>query len=79
MAYLWYEEKGNHFFWKENHHNFEKWEILFLEGQHIYFFHVEIDYKKERKERKRRKGEGEDSFDCDGWKGVEEQEKGDCS
>ena len=29
--------------------------------------------------RERRKGEREDSFDYEGSKGVEEQEKGDCS
>ena len=36
-------------FWKE--------EILFLEGQHIYFFHVGIGYKKERKGRRKEKKE----------------------
>ena len=33
--------------WKENQQNFEKEDILFLEGWHVYYFHEGISYKRE--------------------------------
>lgn len=42
--------------------NFEKGEILFLEGQHIYYFHGGIGEKKEkqREQEKRKRKEKEE-------------------
>ena len=54
---FWAWGNGPPFIWKENQQDFEKEEILFLEGQHIYFFHVGIGYKKERKGRRKEKKE----------------------
>ena len=54
---FWAWGNGPPFIWKENQRNFEKRRFWFLEGQHIYFFHVGIGYKKERKGRRKEKKE----------------------